>query len=98
MRTAKISELKAKLSAYIEFVKNGEDVLILDRNKPIAWLVGPGPVKEEDARRRRLIIKGVITPARDPENRAGFIPVPAGDHPISQEVMDQIWAEERDGR
>lgn len=39
MRTAKISELKAKLSAHIEFVKNGEEVLILDRNKPAARLV-----------------------------------------------------------
>jgi antitoxin (DNA-binding transcriptional repressor) of toxin-antitoxin stability system len=27
MRTAKISELKAKLSAHIEYVKHGEEVL-----------------------------------------------------------------------
>ena len=81
MRTAKISELKAKLSAHIQFVKNGEEVLILDRNTPVARLVAPGVVAEEDA-----------------QNRAGFIPVPAGDHPISQEVMDQIWEEERADR
>jgi antitoxin (DNA-binding transcriptional repressor) of toxin-antitoxin stability system len=98
MRTAKISELKAKLSAHIQFVKNGEEVLILDRNTPVARLVAPGVVAEEDAHRGRLIAKGVITPAKDPQNRAGFIPVPAGDHPISQEVMDQIWEEERADR
>lgn len=98
MRTAKISELKAKLSAHIQYVKNGEEVLIFDRNTPVARLVSPGPVNDEDARRRRLIARGIITPAHDPENRAGFLPVPAGDHVISREVMDQIWEEERADR
>ena len=98
MRTAKISELKAKLSAHIEFVKNGEEVLILDRNTPVARLVSVGPVDEYGERERRLIAKGILTPPRDPRNRAGFIPVPAGDHPISQQVMDQIWEEEREDR
>jgi len=98
MRTAKISELKAKLSAHIQYVKNGEEVLIFDRNTPVARLVPPGSVEDEDARRSRLIAKGIITPARDPENRAGFLPVPVGDHVISQEVMDQIWEEERADR
>ena len=46
MRTAKISELKAKLSAHIEFVKNGEEVLIFDRNTPVARLVPAGPIEE----------------------------------------------------
>jgi antitoxin (DNA-binding transcriptional repressor) of toxin-antitoxin stability system len=98
MRTAKIGELKAKLSAHIQFVKNGEEVLILDRNTPVARLVAPGLVEDEGARMRRLIAKGIIAPPRDPQNRAGFIPVPAGDHAISQEVMDQIWEEEREDR
>ena len=98
MRTAKISELKAKLSAHIQFVKNGEEVLIFDRNTPVAWLVAPGVVEDEDARRRRLIARGVITPARAPQNLAGFLPVPAGTRVISQEVMDRIWEEEREDR
>jgi antitoxin (DNA-binding transcriptional repressor) of toxin-antitoxin stability system len=98
MRTAKISELKAKLSAHIQYVKNGEEVLIFDRNTPVARLVSPGPIAHEDERRQRLIAKGIILPARDPENRAGFLPVPAGNHVISREVMDQIWEEEREDR
>jgi prevent-host-death family protein len=98
MRTAKISELKAKLSAHIEFVKNGEEVLIFDRNKPVARLVPAGTIEDEDAHRSRLIAEGILTPAKDPENRAKFRPVPVGDHPISQEVMDQIWEEERTDR
>jgi antitoxin (DNA-binding transcriptional repressor) of toxin-antitoxin stability system len=98
MRTAKISELKAKLSAHIRYVKNGEEVLIFDRNTPVARLVAPGPVVEEDAQERRLIAKGILIPARDPHNRGGFKPVPAGNRTIPQEVMDQIWEEERADR
>jgi prevent-host-death family protein len=98
MRTAKISELKAKLSAHIAYVKNGEEVLILDRNTPVARLVPAAAAEDEDARMRRLIAKGILTPAKDPQNRAGFKPVPAGNHPISQEVMDQFWEEERADR
>jgi prevent-host-death family protein len=98
MRTAKISELKAKLSAHIEFVKNGEEVLIFDRNTPVARLVPAGPVEDFSERERRLIAKGILTPAMDPQNKAGFKPVPAGDHPISREAMDRFWEDERADR
>jgi prevent-host-death family protein len=98
MRTAKISELKAKLSAHIEFVKNGEEVLIFDRNKPVARLVPAGPFDDYDERERRLIAKGILIPPRDPHNLAGFKPVPAGNKTISQEAMNEIWEEERADR
>lgn len=98
MRTAKISELKAKLSAHIEFVKNGEEVLIFDRNTPVARLVPAGPAEGEDERMKRLIAKGIIKPPIDPQNKARFVPVPAGKRIISKEVMDQIWEEERADR
>jgi antitoxin (DNA-binding transcriptional repressor) of toxin-antitoxin stability system len=98
MRTAKISELKAKLSAHIQFVKNGEEVLIFDRNTPVARLVAVGPVDEEDARMRRLIAKGIVTPPKEPRVIGKPWPEPPGPHCISREVMDQVWREERDGR
>jgi prevent-host-death family protein len=98
MRTAKISELKAKLSAHIQYVKNGEEVLILDRNTPVARLVPARVVEDDDERMRRLISKGIVTAPRDPENEADFVPSPAGNRMISQEVMDQIWEEERADR
>ena len=97
MRTAKISELKAKLSAHIQFVKNGEEVLIFDRNTPVARLVAVGPVEDEDARRRRLIAKGIISPAKMPRVEGQVLPEPPGPM-ISQSVMEQVWREERDGR
>ncbi len=36
MKVANIAELKNKLSAYLDLVKAGETILIMDRNKPIA--------------------------------------------------------------
>jgi antitoxin (DNA-binding transcriptional repressor) of toxin-antitoxin stability system len=98
MRTAKISELKAKLSAHIQYVKNGEEVLIFDRNTPVARLVAVGLVEDEDVRMRRLIAKGIVAPAKMPRPVGYTLPKPPGTKCISQEVMDQVWREERDGR
>lgn len=36
MKIANIAELKNKLSAYLDLVKAGETILIMDRNRPIA--------------------------------------------------------------
>ena len=44
MSTAKVSELKAKLSAYLSEVRGGGTVIVYDRNTPIARLV---PFQEE---------------------------------------------------
>ena len=45
MSTAKVSELKAKLSAYLGEVRRGGTITVYDRNTPIARLV---PYKEEE--------------------------------------------------
>ena len=97
MRTVKIGELKSKLSAHIAYVKQGEEVLILDRNTPVARLVSIHSETQEDERRRRLIAKGIITPPKMPRVEGQEWPLPPGPM-ISQEVMDQVWREERDGR
>jgi len=39
MKTAAVSELKARLSEYLNQVKAGMEVLITDRGKPVARLV-----------------------------------------------------------
>ena len=44
MTRAKVSELKARLSAYLAEVRGGGEVLVYDRTTPIARLV---PVKDE---------------------------------------------------
>jgi len=97
MRTAKISELKAKLSAHIQYVKNGEEVLVLDRDTPVARLVPAAPIENEDARMKRLIAKGIVTPPKMRRPEGFRLPEPPGPM-ISQEVMDQFWEEERADR
>ena len=61
MPTASISETKAKLSALLDRVKEGEEVTITDRGKPVARIV-PIPATEVDwdERLERLERQGVI--------------------------------------
>lgn len=98
VRTAKIGELKAKLSAHIEYVKRGEEVLILDRNTPVARLVAAGPLDSYDERAKRLIAKGILLPAANPRAIGKKWSGPVKNKPISQKVMDKIWEEERADR
>jgi prevent-host-death family protein len=60
MKTTAISELKARLSEYLDQVKAGSEVLITDRGKPVAKIV---PVSGRDRPRQALSKmekKGVI--------------------------------------
>jgi prevent-host-death family protein len=98
MRTAKISELKANLSAHIRYVKRGEDVLILDRNTPVARLTSVGNLEDYDDRIKRLIAKGVLSPPIAPRKQDERWPEPPGPTRITREMMDQVWREERNGR
>ena len=46
MRTVNVAELKNSLSKYLTFAKSGEEVVIRERNLPVAKLV---PFNAEDA-------------------------------------------------
>ena len=48
MKTAAVSELKARLSKYLHRVKAGEEVLITDRGNPVARLL---PISRVTTRR-----------------------------------------------
>lgn len=50
MKTAAISELKARLSEFLSQVKAGNEVLITDRGKPVARLV---PIRVSDMKARK---------------------------------------------
>jgi prevent-host-death family protein len=95
MRTVNISVLKAHLSAHIEMVRNGEEVLVCDRNKPVARIV-PCSTDDEPERERRLIARGILTPPLKKQSSPVSWPNPPGN--ISDEVMEQLWREEREDR
>jgi prevent-host-death family protein len=94
MRKVNISDLKARLSAHIQLVKDGEEVLVCDRNKPVARIV---PCRLTDhSREQGLVARGVLTPPLKKRHASVSWPAPPGN--ISDEVMEQVRQEEREGR
>jgi prevent-host-death family protein len=63
MTTTSISELKARLSAYLDIVRQGDDVLVTDRGRVIARLAPVSGDVSDDSRRGALIRSGRIRPA-----------------------------------
>jgi prevent-host-death family protein len=58
MTTASISELKARLSAYLDAVRDGDEVLVTDRGRPVARLVPVKGDEEADGQRELLLRSG----------------------------------------
>jgi prevent-host-death family protein len=93
MRKVNISDLKARLSAHIQLVKDGEEVLVCDRNKPVARIV---PCRlTHHSQEQRLVARGVLAPPLKKRSALSW-PAPPGN--ISDEVMEQVLQEEREGR
>jgi len=64
MKKAKIAELKNHLSRYLDHVRSGESVLVLDRDQPVAQIVPlsrptPGS-RGHDGRLAQLERRGLI--------------------------------------
>lgn len=72
MTTVSISELKARLSAYIDVVRQGEDVLVTDRGLLVARLT---PVLAEDIRetRREMLLRSGRLRAPTAKLSSGFL-------------------------
>ena len=62
MTTTSISDLKARLSAYQDIVRQGDEVLVTDRGRVIARLSPVSGGVLEDSRRETLIRSGRLTP------------------------------------
>lgn len=73
MRSVSVSELKAHLSQYLQEVRRGGEVQILDRGVPVARLAGllrSGKGPDED-HRQRLIRSGLVRSSTS--DMSGFI-------------------------
>jgi prevent-host-death family protein len=95
MRTVNISDLKAQLSAHIQLVRDGEEVLVCDRNKPVARIV-PCQLDNLSQQEQRLVARGALTPPLRKRPASISWPEPPGN--ISDETMEQVWREERECR
>ena len=88
MKTVNIGELKAQLSAHIQMVKDGEEVLVCERNKPVARII-PCDFADYSEQRQRLIARGVLRPPRKRPPTRKRLPRPVGN--VSDEAMEQVW-------
>lgn len=60
MRTVNIADLKNNLSAHLERVRAGEEILVKDRNRPIAKLVPLPPGDDLHAEELELAAAGLL--------------------------------------
>lgn len=73
MKSAQIGELKNKLSGYLREVRKGEEILIHDRNIPIAKIIPYIPENIEE-QHRILIETGQMNPPENPsKDRDKFV-------------------------
>lgn len=88
--TVGVRELRSHLSAYLRRARDGEDVIVTERGRPIARLTAVG----WDARREQLIREGLITPARLPKE-----PIDAESLPrLRSGTLSEIVIEQRRSR
>jgi len=64
MKTVSISRLKASLSAYLEHVSAGEEVLVTDRGRPVARIVPPSRADGWDGHLDNLVRRGLARPGQ----------------------------------
>lgn len=60
MRTVNIADLKNNLSAHLKRVRAGEELLVKDRNRPIAKLVPLASGEDLDAQELELAATGIV--------------------------------------
>ena len=97
MERVSISELKDQLSVYLKKVRDGQTVVVTDRNKPVAQLT-PIPKSESESERiERLVAMGVLIRPKGPpisiEEIRRMRPVAPG-----AGVLEALLEERREGR
>lgn len=94
MKTVNVAELKNRLSQYLRDVREGEEILIRDRNVPIAKIVPLDNTGDLDAETLALVAAGRLRPGkrRIPES---FWSTPAPRIPLKV-LVDAVVAERED--
>ena len=95
MKTVNISALKARLSAHIRIVRDGEEVLVYDRKRPVARIV-PCHLEDHSEQEQRLVARGVLSPPL--KRRPAYVSWPEPPGNVPDEAMEQVWREERENR
>jgi prevent-host-death family protein len=80
VKTVNIGELKNQLSAYLQYVRRGEEVIVKDRNKPVARIL---PFESESLSdvEARLVAEGKLKLPERKMDWDEFFALPAGNVP-----------------
>jgi prevent-host-death family protein len=97
MERVSISELKDQLSAYLRKVREGQTVVVTDRNKPVAQLIPISRSASESECIARLVAQGIVSLPKGPpvsieEIRRRRPVVPGAG------VLEALLEERREGR
>jgi prevent-host-death family protein len=95
MRTVNIGELKNRLSAYLQYVRNGEEVIVRDRNRPVARIVpfDDRSISDEEA---QLVASGAMKLPKEEMDWDAFFRLPKAN--VSREVALKALLESRGDR
>jgi prevent-host-death family protein len=101
MKRAKISELRDQLSRYLDEVRRGETIEIVDRNVPVARVVPIVAGGRKGQRRDRAWIERLLRSGHVKSGPLKGVPeilkrVPSG--PAKSGVLDALLSERRAGR
>ena len=92
MKTVNIGTLKNQLSAYLKLVRDGEEVVVKDRDKPVARILPirvPQPIDEEEA---ELVAAGIMKLPQEEMDWDAFwaLPMPTVSDEAAREAI--LWA------
>jgi len=96
MRSVNIGTLRNQLSAYLQIVQKGEEIVVRDRNVPVARILPftpPLPPEgDQEAEAAYLIATGQMKEARQKMDWEAFWALPAGN--VSDEAVKEAieWA------
>jgi prevent-host-death family protein len=77
MRSVNVAELKNQLSKYLTFAKGGEEIVIRDRNLPVAKLV-PFSAEEGSEEELLLVAAGKMRLPKSPVDLEKGLKIPTG--------------------
>ncbi len=72
MSAVGITELKNRLSYYLQAIRRGEEVIILDRSKPIAKIVPLENLDDYETEELELVASGILRLPESPELSPSF--------------------------
>ncbi|MBI3472180.1 MAG: type II toxin-antitoxin system prevent-host-death family antitoxin [Candidatus Solibacter usitatus] len=98
MKSVHIADLKNNLSRHLNHVRRGEEILIRDRNTPIARIV-PLAADDLDEWERHLVATGQMTLPKKPLDVKAFLAEPAprspGGSAVEALLKDRDESEDR---